>query len=161
MHKHQFFQRLGLELFYLRSYDFSIFRIVAFAYEDLFVIIYNKEVAINRTRLWLFSPCIFGRSLVAYGVLDNNTIKSLTCVLIVEQKLSEKLTRINTCRKVWWSNRLSDYGLWTSQVKMKDGHLLSGTQCAWLGDSWLNKGWRQEGLWGTKSKGEGQEEWRT
>jgi hypothetical protein len=37
---------------------------------------------------------------VAYGVLDNNTIKSLTCVLIVEQKLSEKLTRINTCRKV-------------------------------------------------------------
>ena len=36
------------------------------------------------------------RSLMGFGVLDDNTIKGLTEVLSVEQVLCDKLTRINT-----------------------------------------------------------------
>jgi hypothetical protein len=38
------------------------------------------------------------RSLVGFGVLDDNTIKSIIIVLSVEQVLSEKLTRLKTWR---------------------------------------------------------------
>jgi hypothetical protein len=36
------------------------------------------------------------RSLMGFGVLDDNTIKGLTCVSSVEQRLREKLTKFNT-----------------------------------------------------------------
>jgi hypothetical protein len=36
------------------------------------------------------------RSLVDFGILDDNIIKGLIRVLSVEQVLSEKLTRLNT-----------------------------------------------------------------
>jgi hypothetical protein len=40
------------------------------------------------------------RSLVGFGVLDDNAIKGLIRVLSVKQVISENLTRLNTWRKV-------------------------------------------------------------
>jgi hypothetical protein len=39
-------------------------------------------------------------SLVGFGGLDDNPIKGLICVLIVEQVLSAKLARFNTSEQV-------------------------------------------------------------
>jgi hypothetical protein len=74
----------------------------------------------------------------------------LTEVLNVEQELRKKLERFNTSNQVWWSNRLS--WLWNVDITSGGWTLLSGTRCAWLGDSWLNQGQKQEGLWGTRAR---------
>jgi hypothetical protein len=46
-----------------------------------------------------FEVYLSERSLVGFGVLDNNTIKGLIRVLGVEQVLSEKLIMLNTWRQ--------------------------------------------------------------
>jgi hypothetical protein len=45
-----------------------------------------------------------------------------------------------------------DYGLWSSQVKLKDRQCLCGTRCAYLRVNWSNEGWRQGDLWGTRTR---------
>jgi hypothetical protein len=70
---------------------------------------------------------------VPYGLccLDDNTIKVLTMVLSVEQKLSEKLTMFNTCGQgdiPYKLNQIMDYGYY-HKGSLKDGHCKVGIQC--------------------------------